>query len=89
VIGPLEYLTRGQHNNLEDFDARVEKLDLDEMVSPRRFVPAQTTGKRSICTVLGTKLLLEGMRDRLNLFPSFSCYNRVDTGDTKALLAID
>ena len=37
----------------------------------RRFVPTKATGKRSICTIHGTKHLFEGMKDRSNLFHFF------------------
>jgi hypothetical protein len=36
------------------------------MVDRTGFVPTKVTGKTSICTVHGTKVLLEGMRDRPN-----------------------
>jgi hypothetical protein len=45
------------------------------MVDQTGFVLTKTTGNRQICTVHGAKHLLEGMKDRRNLFHSFSDSN--------------
>jgi hypothetical protein len=53
-----------------------------ERAGPRRFGHTKTTGKRSICTEIGTGLMFEGMRDRPNLFRFFSDFNKGQPGCT-------
>ena len=56
--------------------------EVSEIVDRTGFVATKTTGKRSICTVNGTKHLFEGMKDRPNFFLSFSDFSR--NGNTNA-----